>query len=222
MLKQLWEKYKHGWVFLYAFIYMPWFIYLEQNVTTEYHLIHTALDDKIPFIEYFIIPYTLWFAFIAVTFGYFFLFAEKSEFYRLIIMMFTGMTVFLIISTVYPNGLNLRPDTFVRDNLFVDMVKNLYRADTPTNVLPSIHVYNSLGAYIAISHCRKLKQYRWVQVSSLILTVSIILSTMFLKQHSVIDVFAAFAMAGIMYIAVYGTEKVQNSGMIQYKRRCRS
>lgn len=207
MAKQLWEKYKHGWVFLYTFIYIPWFIYLEKHVTTEYHLIHVSLDDKIPFIEYFIIPYTLWFAFIAVTLGYFFLFAEKSEFYRLVIMLFIGMTLFLIISTIYPNGLNLRPDTFVRDNIFIDMVKKLYLADTPTNVLPSIHVYNSLGAYIAISHCEKLRRYRWIQAAALVLTISIILSTMFLKQHSVIDVIAAFAIASVVYVFVYGFEK---------------
>lgn len=209
-MKTFWNKYKHGWVSLYAFIYLPWFIYLEKHVTTEYNLIHVGLDDKIPFIEYFIIPYMLWFLFIAVTIGYFFLFAEKSEFYQLIVMLFTGMTLFLIISTIYPNGLDLRPDTFARDNIFVDMVKILYRTDTPTNVLPSIHVYNSLGAYIAISHCKKLKQHKWVQISALILTVSIILSTMFLKQHSVVDVITAFIIASVMYVLVYGLERSRN------------
>ena len=153
MWKKFWEKYRHGWVFLYIFIYLPWFFYLEKHITTDYHLIHTAIDDKIPFIEYFIVPYTLWFLFIAVTVGYFFFFGEKSEFYRLIILLFSGMTIFLIVSTIYPNGLQLRPETFTRDNIFVDMVRQLYAVDTSTNVLPSIHVYNSLGAYIAISHC---------------------------------------------------------------------
>ena len=59
------------WVFLYGLIYLPWFFYLEQHVTTKFHVIHTPLDDKIPFIEYFIVPYMLWFAFITVTIGYF-------------------------------------------------------------------------------------------------------------------------------------------------------
>lgn len=210
MWKKLWEKYRHGWVFLYIFIYLPWFFYLEEHVTTKYHLIHSTLDDKIPFIEYFIIPYTLWFAFIAVTIGYFFFFGEKSEFYRLIILLFSGMTIFLIISTIYPNGLQLRPETFVRDNFCVDMVKQLYAVDTSTNVLPSIHVFNSLGAYIAISHCNTLKKHRWVQIITLLLTISIVLSTMFLKQHSVIDVIAAFIMAGILYLIVYRPFKTKS------------
>ena len=215
MWKKFWEKYRHGWVFLYIFIYLPWFFYLEKHITTDYHLIHTAIDDKIPFIEYFIVPYTLWFLFIAVTVGYFFFFGEKSEFYRLIILLFSGMTIFLIVSTIYPNGLQLRPETFTRDNIFVDMVRQLYAVDTSTNVLPSIHVYNSLGAYIAISHCSKLKQYKWVQIFTLLLTISIILSTMFLKQHSVIDVVAAFFVAGIMYVIVYRPIKVRDKNSLE-------
>ena len=150
-----------------------------------------------------------------MTIGYFFFFGEKSEFYRLIILLFSGMTIFLIVSTVYPNGLQLRPETFTRDNIFVDMVRQLYAVDTSTNVLPSIHVYNSLGAYIAISHCSKLKQYRWVQILTLLLTISIILSTMFLKQHSVIDVVAGFIMAGVLYLIVYKPVKIRGKNSLE-------
>lgn len=141
---ELLKKYKHGWVFSYFLIYIPWFLYLEKHVTRNYHVIHAAIDDKIPFIEYFIVPYLLWFVFIAAVMLYFF-FTDKEGFYRLAKLMFTGMTIFLIISTLVPNGLNIRPYSFERDNVFVDMVKLLYRADTPTNVMPSIHVYNSLA-----------------------------------------------------------------------------
>ena len=69
-LKNFIKKYKHAWVFLYAFIYMPWFMYLEKHITadSEYHVIHSVLDDKIPFVEYFIVPYLLWFVFITAVF----------------------------------------------------------------------------------------------------------------------------------------------------------
>ena len=150
---ELLKKYKHGWVFSYFLIYIPWFLYLEKHVTRNYHVIHAAIDDKIPFIEYFIVPYLLWFVFIAAVMLYFF-FTDKEGFYRLAKLMFTGMTIFLIISTLVPNGLNIRPYSFERDNVFVDMVKLLYRADTPTNVMPSIHVYNSLAACIAVSRSK--------------------------------------------------------------------
>lgn len=205
-LKQFIIKYRHAWVLLYAFIYMPWFIWLEQREDVEYFIIHSPIDDYIPFIEYFIVPYLLWFAFIIVTASYFF-FTDRHGFYRFAAFLCTGMTLFLIICTVFPNGLQLRPETFARDNIFVDVVKSLYATDTSTNVLPSIHVFNSLGAIIAIAHSRSLRQkHRKIQYAAYGLAVLIILSTMFLKQHSITDVVAAFAMAGVIYPFVYATE----------------
>ena len=201
-IKELFDKYHHAWVFLYGFIYMPWFSWLEKHVTSNYFVIHSVFDDYIPFIEIFIIPYLLWFVYVSGTVLYFF-FTDKQGFYRICTLLITGMTLFLIICTIFPNGLNLRPSTFARDNIFVDLVRFIYRADTSTNVLPSLHVYNSIGCYIAIRNSQKLRQYKWVQNGSLVLTVSIVLSTMFLKQHSVVDVIAAIVMIYFIYQFVY-------------------
>ena len=200
------KKYKHAWVFSYILIYMPWFMYLEKHVTSGYHVIHSVIDNKIPFVEYFIVPYLLWFLFIAATFLYFF-FKDVDGFYKLAKLMFAGMTIFLIISTLVPNGLNLRPMYFARDNVFVDMVKMLYKADTPTNVLPSLHVYNSLGACIAIYNSKALQKHKVISWSAYILAALIILATMFLKQHSIIDVMAAFIMAYTIYQFVYESSR---------------
>ena len=120
-------------------------------MTSGYHIIYSPIDDKIPFIEYFIVPYLLWFVFIAVVFAYFF-FTDVDGFYKLAKISFAGMTIFLIISTIMPNGLAIRPVVFERDNIFVDLVKMLYQTDTPTNVFPSLHVFNSLAACIAIKN----------------------------------------------------------------------
>ena len=200
----LMKKYSHAWVFLYALIYLPWFVYLENRVVTHYYIIHSPLDDMIPFVEYFVIPYYLWFLYMVV-FAMYFFFTDKSGFYKLASFAIIGMTAFLIICTFFPNGLNLRPAAFARDNIFVDLVKFLYKADTPTNVLPSIHVYNTLAIMIAISHSEKLNNRKAVACVSYILGILIILSTMFLKQHSVTDVIAAFAMACVTYPIVYAS-----------------
>ena len=116
------------------------------------------------------------------------------------------MTIFLIICTVFPNELNLRPHTFANDTVFTRLVQQLYSTDTPTNVLPSIHVYNSLGAAIAIGHSQALKKHRGIQFASYGLAGLIILSTMFLKQHSVTDVIAAVALAFMIYPLIYVTQ----------------
>lgn len=200
------KKYSHAWVFLYGIIYMLWFSYLERTVTTEFSLISSPLDSHIPFIEFFVIPYLLWFAYVAVTCFYFF-FTNKRDFYRFATTCIIGMTLFLIICTVFPNGLKLRPTYFQRDNIFIDLVKIVYAVDTPTNVLPSLHVYNSLACHAAIARSEELSQRKWLVHSSLILCISIVLSTMFLKQHSVVDVVSAFIMFYFVYGAVYAPFK---------------
>ena len=79
----------------------------------------------------------------------------------------------------------------------------LYSTDTPTNLFPSIHVYNSLGIHFAVMHSSYFKDKKHVQHASLVLCVLIILSTMFIKQHSVFDVSTAFMLAFVMYNVVY-------------------
>ena len=109
---------------------------------------------------------------------------SKTDYYKLCAFLFTGMTVFLIISTVYPNGQYLRPTYFAHHNLCTMLCERLYAGDTPTNLFPSIHVYNSLGIYLAVTHNKKLRKNKLVCLLTLILTISIILATMFIKQHS--------------------------------------
>lgn len=152
ILFYLTHEYKHLLWQLYWFLYLPWFAYLERTVTTKFRIIHVTLDDYIPFCEYFIVPYLLWFIYIAAGILYF-AFNNKQEYYNLCKILFFGMTVFLIVSTVYPNGHLLRPATFARDNVFIDFVKILYNTDTATNIFPSIHVYNSIALNAVICRC---------------------------------------------------------------------
>ncbi len=202
-IKAFISTYKHGIPALgYLIFYMTWFMYLEQKVTRHYTVIHIPLDDYVPFCELFIIPYYLWFLYVAVVIIYL-LFADKKEFIRTCAFLFTGMTVFLLVSTLWPNGQHLRPFTMPRDNIFTRLVEGLYRTDTPTNLWPSIHVFNSLGAHIAVTKSQKLAGRKWLKTGSFILAVSIILSTVFLKQHSVFDMITAFVMAFILYAVVY-------------------
>lgn len=201
MMKKLLEKYGHAWLLLYAFIYIPWFMFLEKNVV-KYTPVHSVLDDYIPFNELFIVPYLLWFAYVAVTIMYFF-FTNKRDYFKLCAFLFIGMTISLIICTVWPNGQDLRPVAFEHDNIFTQMVAYLYQTDTSTNVFPSVHVYNSIGVHIAIANSETLKEKKWLQIASFILMLSICLATVFLKQHSILDGFGAVAMSFLMYRLVY-------------------
>lgn len=215
-IKSLLHKYKHAFLLLYMLIYFPWFNYLERTVTHQYHVIHLAVDDYIPFCEYFIIPYFLWFAYVALTVVYFF-FKDTGDYYRLCLFLFAGMTIFLLVSTLYPNGHHLRPTVFPHDNLFTDLVRELYRIDTPTNLFPSIHVYNSIGVHIALTKSERLRDKKWLHTASFVLMISIILSTLFLKQHSVFDVLTAVVLAVFMHAIVYGRNALRASKRVRLK-----
>ena len=201
-LKELCSSYKALTVMvIYFVIYMTAFGYLEQR-NTSYYVIHFGIDAYIPFCEYFIVPYVLWFVYVALAVVYFGI-KDQEEGNKLIAFLIAGMTVFLIISAVFPNGHHLRPKTFTRDNIFVDMVKKLYVIDTSTNVLPSIHVYNSLAVMITVWRTKLLKNHKVMKAGLLLLGVSIICSTVLLKQHSMLDVMVAFILAALVYTVCY-------------------
>lgn len=201
--KDIFVKYRHALpLIVYGVIYWLWFWHLEQTVTSHYRVIHMAVDDYIPFLEVFVIPYFLWFAYVSAVVLYQF-FTDKTNYYRTCVFLFTGMTIFLIVSTLWPNGHHLRLSVMPRDNIFTQMVAALWRTDTPTNLWPSIHVYNSLGAHFAVMHSEKLADKKGIKIGSFVLAWSIILSTVFIKQHSMFDVLTAFCMAAVMYVVVY-------------------
>ena len=202
------SKNRHFLIMIYWLFYLPWFDYLERTVTTHFHVIHMAVDDYIPFCEYFIVPYFLWFGYVAWGILYFYI-KDREEYLKLCAVLFTGMTIFLIISTVYPNGHYLRPAVYERDNIFVSLVRWLHATDTPTNLFPSIHVYNSIAVNAAVWHSSRFKKNRIVRFGSAALMVSIILATMFLKQHSVFDVVTGIALAVFLYSIVYNTNWAQ-------------
>jgi len=212
-VKTLLKKYGHIWVAGYIFIYLPWFIFLEKTVI-HYTIIHVTLDDYIPFCEYFIIPYLLWFVYIAVFFLYFF-FTDKQSYYKLCIFLFTGMTVSMLICTFFPNGTNLRVAVDGSKNICSRLVAMVHAADTPTNIFPSVHAYNSLGIHFSIINSQALREKVWLRRCSFLLMIAICLSTVVLKQHSVIDVAGAVILAYVMYPFVYGIDYAANRKRVQ-------
>ena len=203
------KKYRHAIpLLIYMVIYLAWFSWLEKTNVKNYQVIHVTLDDYIPFCEIFVIPYLLWFLYVAAVVVYLF-FKNKQDYFKVCTFLFTGMTVFLIVSSLWPNGPHLRLAVLPRDNIFTQLVSMLWKTDTPTNLWPSIHVFNSMGAHLAVMHSRELASSKWgkhIKIISGILAVSIILSTVFIKQHSLFDVATGILMGSVMYVVVYRRE----------------
>ena len=95
------------------------------------------------FCPYFIIPYVLWYFFLIGTVDLFCgILPEQKEYYQYLGTLGVGMTLFLLISYVYPNGQHLRPDLgSTGGGVFISVIRLLYKIDTPTNIFPSMHVY---------------------------------------------------------------------------------
>ena len=177
-----------------------------------YQEVVSALDAYIPFCEWFVIPYYFWFAFL-FGMGLYGVLFDIRAFRHFSWLVITTYTATAIIYLLLPNMQVLRPTDFPRDNWMAEIVRRLYRFDTNTNVCPSIHVLGSLAVCFAGLHSRTLHAWGW-KCFFLLSTLSITLSTVFLKQHSVLDIFAAFAVFAVCYPLVFGV-------ICREKRVCR-
>lgn len=182
---------------IYMVIYMPTFFWVESlEPAGGFHIIHTAIDDLIPVVEVFIIPYALWLPYLVIGMIAIAIRSRKLS-RKTSYMLMAGMTLFIIISLAYPNALELRAHIPDRENIFMDLIKYLHSIDTPTDVLPSLHVYDAI--VVAAGLHLTFKDNKVLLVLSDVLTVLIVLSTMFIKQHSIIDVISAF----VIFIPVF-------------------
>lgn len=202
-MKELFRKCWHGLFGLYIFIYLPWFFYVEGLTDLNFTEIHCFLDDLIPFREIFIIPYILWGFYVLAACVFLFFKEERGMFLRYAVALTGGMSIAMIIYMIFPNCVNLRPAELADHNLLSGIVSRLYMIDTSTNVFPSIHVLNSIIVCVALEKNKTFKKFPILRVLSVLLAVSICLSTLFLKQHSVLDGLGAVILYGFLYLALY-------------------
>ncbi len=202
------------WYLLFWPLYILRYALVEaMNPAVGYHVIYTPLDDLIPFYEGFLIPYILWYGEIVLMHLYTLLYdveAFKKYSRFLIICITISTTVFLL----FPSCQNLRPSVFPRDNFLTSAVKLLYRVDTSTNVLPSEHAIGAMAVFAAALNIKRLHTLgRLALIGAL--TVLICLSTVFLKQHSVLDVAAAVPVCAFAYWIVYGRKEENGRAVLQ-------
>lgn len=172
-------------VFCYAAFYFPVFFYLEQRPVTRFHVIHCWLDDVMPFVPAFVIPYLLWFLLLPGALMYF-LRREPERYYELCWLLFAGMTFCLLVYLVAPNCIYLRRP-LSGDGVLINLIGLIRTVDTPTDVCPSIHVASTVAVMITLRRSRSLRAYPWVRRGVSLLGVLICLSTVLLDQHSVVD-----------------------------------
>ena len=199
-------EYRHILLLLFWPVYGLAFLFVERLYTVDaYTPIHCALDDKIPFCEYFLIPYMFWFVYLIGTLVYTF-FLDIGSFRRLMWFIIITNTATILIYLLFPTCQELRPAEFPRDNFMTRLVESFYGFDTNTNVCPSIHVSTTIGVMAAAWHSERLGTTRW-RIAYAAAGLLICASTLFLRQHSVIDAAAAAALSLPVYFICFRGRK---------------
>ena len=173
---------------MYIVLYMILFYLVRYIKVEKYYYPSISLDFKIPYIKFFVVPYLSWLIWIPFIWLYT-LFHNKKLFKKISYMLMISMTLYLILSFVCPTALSLRPTILDRNDIWCRLTLFLYSLSPETYVFPSLHVFHSLVIFYAIFQGKgKLVEYIWFKIFGFIWTILICLSTMFVKQHSIIDV----------------------------------
>ncbi|WP_125152582.1 phosphatase PAP2 family protein [Clostridium rectalis] len=192
------EKIKSNISHLSALISIPiiniFYGVLNNNERGAY-IIATDFDKYTPFLKEFIIPYILWYPFIFFTLFYLCV-KNKKVYYKTLISINIGLIVcyitYFFFQTTVP-----RPMLYGND-IFTKLTLIIYKLDKPFNCFPSIHV---LTCYLVIKgilyDTNKPLKIIVCSISSII-----ILSTLFVKQHVLMDLVTAIIIGEIIFTLV--------------------
>ena len=185
-----------GWVGYFCLYFLTENLIPPENC----HPVHCALDDMIPFNEYFVIAYAGWYVLIVVSLGYFLLY-NVENFKNLQTYIIITQIVAMAVYILYPTRQDLRPTEFPRENVFSWLMGVIYAFDTSTGVCPSLHVAYSLG--IASTWMKEESASKPVKAFILFAVFMICISVAFVKQHSVVDIFAALPLGVLAEVLVF-------------------
>lgn len=186
-----------GWIVYFAL----YFITENLIPASRCHPIHCALDDMIPFCEFFAVFYVGWYFYVFGALLYYFLFDAEC---------FSGLSKFIIVTQlvamfcyiVWPSRQDLRPETFERSNVFTWVMGFIYSFDTSTGVCPSLHAAYSAGVVSTVMKDKLASRTAKWLVS--LFAVMVCLAVCFVKQHSVLDVLAALPLCLLAEAVAYG------------------
>ncbi len=213
----------------YCYILLFWpihtlFYEIFRIVTADMDvvMVYSTLDDKIPFCEWFIIPYCIWYFYIASVLFYT-LYHSKREFLRAAFLIIGCTAIPMIFFLIMPNGIEyaMRPDfdALGRDNWAIDMVKTIYASDSPPrNVMPSMHVSVAWAIAMGYTRAESLKGKWLPKVCAWVLSLFITASVVFVKQHSILDLYGGIILAVMVFIGGYIIEKVYDKESPRWKK----
>ena len=188
-----------GWIFYFTMYFIT-----ENLIPAERcHPIHCALDDLIPFNEWFLFFYVGWYLLVFGALIYTF-FYDVENFKKVQIYIITTQVIAMTCYVLYPSRQDLRPEVFPRENILTALMAFIYSFDTNTGVCPSLHVGYSVGILSVAIKDRELGT-GW-KIALAVFVLMICLAVCFVKQHSALDVFWAIPMCLVAEVITFGRD----------------
>lgn len=162
------------------------------------------IDDLIPLVPAFAIPYCYWHLQIALTLAFLIWSSRAGRIlHRLVINLAISDLIAAIIFFVLPTQM-IRPD-FQNTGILSDLVRLIYTIDLPFNLFPSKHVIWAiiLNRSWAAAGPRRL----WFRLFNHGGTLLIIASTVLIKQHYTPDIIGGLAVA---FLSIWLGGKIVN------------
>ena len=210
--KKWFADHPHWWWSLLLFYAIFAYILPEHIVTGDsvYASTAVALDGRIPFFAPAIVFYMLWFPLLVFT-GFWLLFTDGVNFRRFMSSLAICMTLAGVIYVLWPNGQDLRPDLSDPHGIFEIVLAWIYGVDTNTNVLPSLHVACVVGQTACIWSTRTIRR-PWIRPALTVLALLVSCSTVFVKQHAILDLAAGLLLGIIATVICFAVFRPKDRG----------
>lgn len=206
------KTHKYCYLVLYFPVYIITFFIIEANTPTSgYWVTDTVIDDRIPFVPWFVLFYVLWYPLFAMV-GVPTLIKDGAAFKRWMYYNITVLSATLLLDVLIPNGQHLRPQGLPVTDLWTWMLSVLWAADTPTNVFPSMHVLGCVGDIFCCFDSRIFKP--WHRAVITVLCVLCMASTVLVKQHAFIDTVGALIFIVPAFLLFYSRRFLKPRGRI--------
>lgn len=173
--------------------------FLISNFVEPKYYMHTAFDDMVPLCEYLIVPYVSWFFAFAGSLV-FMVRNDRCNFWRMFLAQVLGSTICCVVYVFFQNAITM-PQQTVNHNIFSLILELVWASDNTTNACPSLHVLSSTVIAVVTWYSNYFKNKPIFKIAIILWMIIICTSTMFVKQHSIIDVICG-AILGIILALV--------------------
>ncbi len=167
------------------------YIIVQHSVDDSISLV-TELDILLPFVPIFVWPYISLFP---VTFLTFVLLVKRHFVFKIaIISSIIALAISIFFYLMLPSMYLLRPDIHESDSLSLMLCSLIYQYDLTNNSFPSLHVAYACILYL-VTQISVYSHLVWLRLSYMLWMMLVILSTLLIKQHHIIDVLGGILVA---------------------------